>query len=64
MDKTGVYTERIHRVVDFIEANLAHDITLDDLARTAGFSKYHFHRIFCYQVEKIAEKQDSSRRYA
>lgn len=46
MDKTNEYIERINKVIDFIELNLARDIQLDDLAQIACLSKYHFHRIF------------------
>ncbi len=46
MDKTGVYIERINRVIDYIELNLANEIKLDDLAQIACLSKFHFHRIF------------------
>lgn len=40
------YTARINKVIDYIETNLEKNLTLDELAREAGFSKYHFHRIF------------------
>jgi AraC family transcriptional regulator len=40
------YKARINRVIDYIEQNLANDFALDELACVAGFSKYHFHRIF------------------
>lgn len=40
------YVDRINRAVDYITANLAQSIQLDDVARAAGFSPYHFHRIF------------------
>jgi len=40
------YYSRINRVIDYIENNIAHDFTLDELAGIACFSKYHFHRIF------------------
>jgi AraC family transcriptional regulator len=46
MDKTRDYIERINKVIDYIELNLANDIQLDDLAQIACLSKYHFHRIF------------------
>ncbi|WP_438449182.1 AraC family transcriptional regulator [Gorillibacterium sp. sgz5001074] len=32
--------------MDYIEARLGEPMTLDELAGEAGFSKYHFHRIF------------------
>ncbi len=40
------YQGRIQRVMDHVEANLARDLGLDELARVACFSPYHFHRIF------------------
>jgi AraC family transcriptional regulator len=40
------YVARINRVIDHIEANLERNLTLDELARVASFSPYHFHRIF------------------
>ena len=42
----GEYHSRINRVMDYIEANLAETHTLEELAKVALFSKYHFHRIF------------------
>ena len=40
------YTSRINKVLDYIENNLDRSFTLDELARVANFSKFHFHRIF------------------
>lgn len=40
------YGERIWRVVDYVNANLDKDLSVDRLARIAGFSKFHFHRQF------------------
>lgn len=40
------YIRRIHRVEDYIESNLYRSLLLDELASVAGFSKFHFHRIF------------------
>lgn len=40
------YTSRINRVIDHIEEHLDEDLTLEELARVACFSPYHFHRIF------------------
>lgn len=40
------YLRRIHKVQDYIEANVCGSLSLDELAAIAGFSKYHFHRIF------------------
>jgi AraC family transcriptional regulator len=40
------YIARINRTIDYIERHLDRELTLEELARTANFSKYHFHRIF------------------
>lgn len=37
---------RILRALDYIEAHLANDISLDDLAATAAMSRFHFARAF------------------
>jgi AraC family transcriptional regulator len=40
------YIARINRVIDYIENNLSNELSLEELASYANFSKYHFHRIF------------------
>jgi AraC family transcriptional regulator len=40
------YKGRIARATSYIRENLAGEISLDDAAEAACFSKYHFHRIF------------------
>lgn len=40
------YTSRINRVMDHIEANIDIDLSLENLAQIANFSRFHFHRIF------------------
>ena len=40
------YTSRINRVIDYVEANLERELSLENLASVAGFSRFHFHRIF------------------
>lgn len=40
------YIRRIHKVQDYIEQHLAQQMTIEELACVAGFSKYHFSRIF------------------
>ncbi|WP_254711714.1 helix-turn-helix domain-containing protein [Streptomyces sp. TRM64462] len=42
----GLPPRRMAHVVDYIQANLAGRITLDDLARVAGVSASHFTRVF------------------
>jgi AraC family transcriptional regulator len=40
------YIARINRVMDYIDNNLDRQISLDEVAEVALFSKFHFHRIF------------------
>lgn len=40
------YISRINKSLDYMEANLQNQITLEDLAGAANFSKFHFSRIF------------------
>lgn len=39
-------TAAVERVIKYMYANLADEITIDDMARTAMFSKFHFSRLF------------------
>lgn len=40
------YEIRIGKAMDYISANLSESLSLDAVARSANFSKFHFHRIF------------------
>ena len=40
------YTRRLNRVVNHISEHLDEPLTLGELAGVAGFSPYHFHRVF------------------
>src|SRR5262245_37440578 len=40
------YVGRVNRAVDFVIQNLSEPLRLEDVARAAGFSPFHFHRIF------------------
>ena len=40
------YVDRVNRAIDHILRNLAEPLALDDVAKVACFSPYHFHRIF------------------
>jgi len=40
------YMARINRVIDHIDRNIGKDLGLEELARVAHFSRFHFHRIF------------------
>jgi AraC family transcriptional regulator len=41
-----LYRERILKVLVFIRRNLDNELSLDEFARVAHFSPYHFHRVF------------------
>ena len=40
------YLDRINRAIDHVTRNLAEPLQLEDVARVACFSPFHFHRIF------------------
>jgi AraC family transcriptional regulator len=40
------YAQRINRVIDYLRGNLDRQVKLEELARVACFSEFHFHRIF------------------
>jgi AraC family transcriptional regulator len=40
------YAQRIDRVIDYIRENLDRSVKLEELAKVACFSEFHFHRIF------------------
>ena len=40
------YIVRVNKVCDYIDKHLAEEMTLGELAGIAGFSEFHFHRIF------------------
>lgn len=41
-----LYQSRIDRVIDYIQANLDEELTVEQLAELACFSEFHFNRIF------------------
>jgi AraC family transcriptional regulator len=40
------YERRVNRVIDYVQAHLADELTLERLAAVAAFSPFHFHRVF------------------
>ncbi|MCG7201471.1 AraC family transcriptional regulator [Marinobacter pelagius] len=42
----GLPSWRLRKVIDFIERNIDADLGLEDLANLAGFSEFHFSRMF------------------
>lgn len=45
-DDGGKYADKFQTIMKYIENNYANDITLEELAQMAGYSIYHFSRIF------------------
>jgi AraC family transcriptional regulator len=41
-----LYIEKVNSVIDYIKNNLDQNLTLNDIAKTAGLSKFHIHRTF------------------
>ena len=58
------YSPIIQKSIDYIETNLHEDLTLDSIAQSAGFSKYHYHRIFQKEVGVTASEYIRYRRIA
>lgn len=46
MSASSDYADRIQRAIDYIEANLTHQVSLQDAARQACWSAFHFMRTF------------------
>jgi AraC family transcriptional regulator len=42
----NAYGQRLNAVLNYIRENVTGDLTLNTLARVAGFSPFHFHRLF------------------
>lgn len=46
LNKQEEYIEKYHSICDYINQNCMENLTLDNIANMAGFSKYHFERLF------------------
>lgn len=44
--KQKEYVEKFNSVMDYIDSHYMDDLSLDDIAASIGFSKYHFSRLF------------------
>ncbi len=44
--QSNIYKRIINKTEDYVNDHLSDKITLNDVAKHAGFSTYHFHRIF------------------
>jgi AraC family transcriptional regulator len=45
-NKSPDYVNRVNRAIDYVIRNLDQPLRLEDVAKAACFSSYHFHRIF------------------
>lgn len=42
--------EIIQKTLDYIDSNVKEDITADEMAKIAGYSVFHFYRLFLSAV--------------
>lgn len=56
------YLQRLQSGIDFIERHLEDDIALDEIARAAGMSQWHFQRIFKALTAETLKSYIRSRR--
>src|SRR5262249_689807 len=60
--REGLDQRRLFRVLEYIEANLEGDLTLDNMASIACLSRYHFARAFKQAVRQSPHRYVSARR--
>jgi AraC family transcriptional regulator len=58
----GLDHRRLRRVLEFVEAHLENDISVEDLASTAALSRFHFARAFKAATGKTPRQHVSERR--
>lgn len=46
MNQHSFYISRINKAIDYIEHNITQNLKLENIAKAAGVSPFHFHRIF------------------
>lgn len=56
------YYENLQKAVDWMEANLGYDVTLGQIASSAGYSVPHFYRVFTAMVGMTASEYLRRRR--
>ena len=62
INRGGLDRGRLRRVLDYIEANLEGDLSLDQLAAVACLSRFHFARAFKAAVGRSPHRHVSARR--
>lgn len=58
------YSQSIQRTMSYIETNLSNNLSVDELADIAGFSKYHFLRVFKNETGRRLSEHIQNRRMA
>lgn len=53
------YSTELQRVLDAIDENITEKLTVTALAAIAGFSPWHFCRVFRYWNSSLLQSQDS-----
>ncbi|HQH48763.1 MAG TPA: AraC family transcriptional regulator, partial [Caldisericia bacterium] len=56
------YIDKIQGAINFMEARLKERVGLGDIAKEAGFSSFHFHRIFLANVGETVTEYVRKRR--
>lgn len=56
------YYDSIEKVIDYIEENLKENFSLEDLAKIACMSEFHFHRVFSFITNETIMKYVRKRR--
>lgn len=56
------HLDQIQRAIDFIEGNIGADLSVDDIAREAAFSRWHFQIIFSSVVGETVKEYIRKRR--
>jgi AraC-like DNA-binding protein len=58
------YSPIIQKTIEYIENNLNEDLSLDSISHFAGFSKFHYHRVFQKEVGVTVSEYVRYRRIA
>lgn len=57
-----MHYQLIHKSIEYIEQHLEEELDLEKVAKAAGLSKYHFHRVFRKYVNKNVHEYIRARR--
>ena len=71
MIKSDFLNQRLVKAIKFIDANLENKLSLDEICKHAGLSKFHFHRLFLaffdmniYEYMKAQKLKEAANRLA